>query len=152
MQLSSPEFDDNGPIPSRFTCDGENLSPPLRWSDAPEGTRSFVVLCEDPDAPTGLWRHWAAFDIPSDRTGLDADADRRAETLGFRRGVNDFHKEGYGGPCPPRDHGVHRYRFRLLALSVDRLPAGAHPSWSEIERAARRHALAEASLVGLYER
>lgn len=152
MNLSSPVFADDDVIPRRFTCDGEDLSPPLQWSGAPAGTRSFVVLCEDPDAPSGLWRHWAAYNISPDRAQLDEGADLQAAALGFDRGINDFHKPGYGGPCPPRDHGVHRYQFRLLALSTDRLPVRTRPTCREVETEARRHLLAEATLVGLYER
>lgn len=152
MQLSSPAFAAHQVVPTRFTCDGEDVSPPLQWSGAPAGTRSFAVLCDDPDAPNGLWRHWAAFDIPADLTGLPEDADRHADALRIRLGVNDFHKPGYGGPCPPRDHGVHRYRFHLLALPVDRLDLGPRPSCGDVEQAARGRVLAESVLVGLYER
>lgn len=152
MQLSSPAFPDDGVIPSRLTCDGAGLSPPLQWADAPRGTRSFVVLCEDPDSPTGLWRHWAAYDIPADRRFLAEGADGQAVELGFKHGVNDFDEAGYGGPCPPHEHGVHRYRFRLLALSAAELPLGSRPSCQEVEAAARPHVLSEAQLIGLYER
>jgi Raf kinase inhibitor-like YbhB/YbcL family protein len=152
MKLNSSAFAAGDMIPARLTCDGENLSPPLAWSDIPDGTKSFILLCEDRDAPTGLWRHWAAYDLPADRISLAEGADGQAAQLGFHRGRNDFHQIGYGGPCPPRDHGVHRYRFRVLALSADRLPVPACPSCREVEDAARDHLLAEAELVGLYER
>jgi Raf kinase inhibitor-like YbhB/YbcL family protein len=148
MRLSSSAFENGRPIPRRFTCDGEDLSPPLQWSAAPAGVRSFVLLCDDPDAPAGTWHHWAAYDIASDRNAL-AEGDGRRSDL--KQGVNDFRKSGYGGPCPPRGHGPHRYHFRLLALSVDRLPLKS-PSCAEVEREARRHLLAEAILVGTYER
>ena len=152
MKLSSSAFAAGGMIPARLTCDGENLSPPLEWSEIPQGTKSFVLLCDDPDAPTGLWRHWAAYDVPADRRSLAEGADRQADQLGFRHGRNDFHTVGYGGPCPPRDHGVHRYRFRVLALSTGHLPLSADPDCREIEDAARRHMLGEAELIGSYER
>ena len=152
MKLNSSAFAAGDMIPARLTCDGENLSPPLEWSDVPDGTKSFVLLCEDPDAPTGLWRHWAAYDLPADCISLAEGADSQAAQLGFRRGRNDFHKIGYGGPCPPRDHGVHRYRFRVLAISTDHLPVTARPSCQEVENAAHNHLVAEAELVGLYER
>jgi len=152
MRLSSAAFADASVIPRRFTCDGENLSPPLAWSGIPPGTRGFAILCEDPDAPSGLWRHWAAYDIPAERDGLAEGADRQATALGFRQGVNDFRKVGYGGPCPPHGHGAHRYRFRLLALSTDRLLVGDRPTFNDVEAAARRHLLAETVLTGLYER
>jgi hypothetical protein len=150
MHLSSPAFIDAQPIPRRFTCDGEDLSVPLRWSDAPAETRSFVLLCEDPDAPRGVWHHWAVYDIPSDWTGLVEGIGR--PEAGLKQAINDFGRPGYGGPCPPRRHGTHHYRFRLLALSVDRLAVRGKPTCQEVERQARNHAVAEATLVGLYER
>jgi len=150
MQLTSSAFDDHAVIPRRFTCDGEDQSPELAWSGSPPQTRSFVVLCDDPDAPAGTWHHWAAYDIPPDHTSLARDAARHAR--GFKQAVNDFGRVGYGGPCPPHGHGAHRYRFRVLALAVPRLALPAGASCRDLERAARQHIIAEATLVGLYER
>ena len=152
MQLSSSAFSNGSAIPRRFTCDGEDLSPPLNWAGAPSATRSFVLLCDDPDAPAGTWHHWAAYDIAGDASGLAEGAAPGSGGAGFRQGVNDFHREDYGGPCPPRGHGRHHYHFRLLALAVDRLPVGPRPSCRDIEREARKHMIAETSLVGLYQR
>jgi Raf kinase inhibitor-like YbhB/YbcL family protein len=152
MQIKSNAFADGHPIPRRFTCDGEDLCPPLAWSDAPPGTRSFVLICDDPDAPAGTWHHWTAYDIPGDRRGLEEGADRHAGKNGFKQTANDFGRLGYGGPCPPPGHGRHRYRFRLIALSVDHLPLRKNPSRRDVERSAEEHALAEAMLVGLYGR
>jgi hypothetical protein len=152
MRLTSPAFFNGKTIPPRFTCDGEDLSPPLDWSGAPAGTRSFVLLCDDPDAPAGIWHHWAVYDIPPDWSGLAQGINRDADKQGFKQAINDFPQLGYGGPCPPRGHGPHRYHFRLLALSVDRLPLGKEPPCREVERAARKHVLAEAVLIGLYHR
>ena len=152
MRLSSSAFSDGATIPRRFTCDGEDQSPPLEWSGAPAETRSFVLLCDDPDAPAGTWHHWGAYDIAGDRTTLVRDAAANGETERFKQAVNDFRRLGYGGPCPPRGHGLHHYHFRLLALSVERLPVGDKPSCREVEQAARRHTIAEATLVGLYQR
>ena len=152
MRLHSSAFSDRKTIPRLFTCDGEDVSPPLDWADAPVETRSFVLLCDDPDAPAGTWHHWAAYDIAAERTGLAQDAARHAERGGFRQGINDFRRPGYGGPCPPHRHGPHRYHFRLLALSTDRLALRKDPSCREVEREARKHTLAEAVLIGLYER
>jgi Raf kinase inhibitor-like YbhB/YbcL family protein len=151
MQLSSTAFSDGSAIPRRFTCDGEDLSPPLEWSGAPLGTRSFVLLCKDPDAPAGTWHHWAAYDIPAAQTGLAAGAAQHAEHA-FKQAINDFERLGYGGPRPPRRHGPHHYHFRLLALSIDRLAMQTHPSCEDVEREARKHLLAEASLIGVYAR
>jgi Raf kinase inhibitor-like YbhB/YbcL family protein len=152
MRLNSTAFADGSAIPRRFTCDGEDLSPPFTWSDVPTGTRSFALLCGDPDAPAGTWHHWAAYDIPSTLTILAQGAASDAEKLGFKQAINDFQRLGYGGPCPPRGHGLHHYHFRLLALSVDHLPVGSTPSCREVERAARRHTIAEVTLVGVYQR
>ncbi len=149
MKLVSSAFADGAQIPRRFTCDGEDLSPPLKWSDAPDGTKSFVLLCDDPDAPAGTWHHWAAYNIPPVLTELAEDA---ARNKNLKQAVNDFRKVGYGGPCPPPGHGPHRYHFRLLALSTDQLQAKANTSCREIERAARRSLIAEAIIVGWYER
>jgi Raf kinase inhibitor-like YbhB/YbcL family protein len=152
MHLTSPAFSDAQRIPRRFTCDGEDLSVPLRWSDAPADTRSFVLLCEDPDAPSGVWHHWAVYDIPPDQTELAEGIDRPGVKSDLKQAVNDFGRLGYGGPCPPHRHGPHHYHFRLLALSIDHLPVRSRPSCQEVERQARKHAIAEATLVGLYER
>ena len=152
MQLRSSGFVDGAAIPRRFTCDGEDLSPALQWSGAPAATRSFVLLCDDPDAPSGTFHHWAAYDIAADHAA-SAEGAGRAGTQSFKQAVNDFGHTAYGGPCPPHRHGVHHYHFRLLALSVDRLPLHAgKPSCREVEREARKHAIAEATLVGLYQR
>ena len=150
MQLRSSAFPDGTTIPRRFTCDGTDLSPPLDWSDAPETTRSFMLLCDDPDAPAGTWRHWAAYDIPADRAALMEGAAQQGK--GFKQAINDFQQPGYGGPCPPRGGGIHRYRFRLLALAVDRMPARREPSCQAVEREANKHLLAEAILIGTYQR
>ena len=150
MQLRSSAFPDGTTIPRRFTCDGTDLSPPLDWSDAPETTRSFMLLCDDPDAPAGTWHHRAAYDIPADRAALVEGAAQQGK--GFKQAINDFQQPGYGGPCPPRGGGIHRYRFRLLALAVDRLPARREPSCQAVEREANKHLLAEATLIGTYQR
>ena len=150
MQLRSSAFPDGTTIPRRFTCDGTDLSPPLDWSDAPETTRSFMLLCDDPDAPAGTWHHRAAYDIPADRAALMEGAAQQGK--GFKQAINDFQQAGYGGPCPPRGGGIHRYRFRLLALAVDRLPARREPSCQAVEREANKHLLAEAILIGTYQR
>lgn len=152
LRIESTAFGEGERIPTRYTCDGEGESPPLAWSGAPEGTRSFALLCDDPDAPAGTWRHWALFDIPTGTSRLEA-AYPTDETAGAtRQAVNDFGRTGYGGPCPPPRHGVHHYRFRLLALSVKHLDLAAGADCPEVEAAARPHALAEATLVGTYSR
>lgn len=151
MRLRSSAFADGAAIARRFTCEGEDVSPPLQWSDVPAGTRSLVVICEDPDAPGGIFRHWAAYDIAATQRGLPADAGHRAQQLGFKQATNDFDRTGYSGPCPPGGT-PHHYHFRLLALSVEHLPVANNPSAREVDRAARRHLVAEATLVGIYRR
>jgi Raf kinase inhibitor-like YbhB/YbcL family protein len=148
--LKSDAFDDGAAIPRQFTGEGEDVSPPLGWSDAPSGTRSFAVLCEDPDAPSGTWHHWAAYDIAAGCKGLPAGV--QAGRQGFLQALNDFGKPGYGGPFPPRNDGPHRYCFHLLALSAGQLEVRRDPSCMQVEREARRHVLAEAVLTGIYER
>ena len=152
MKLSSTGFANGATIPRRFTCDDQDVSPPFTWSDAPKGTKSFALLCDDPDAPAGTWHHWAAYDLPADRTSLAEGAAGRADEEGFKQAVNDFQRIGYGGPCPPHGHGAHHYRFRLLALSVAQLALRGHPSCQDVEREARQHLLGEALLVGIYKR
>ncbi|WP_024510969.1 YbhB/YbcL family Raf kinase inhibitor-like protein [Bradyrhizobium sp. ARR65] len=149
MKLVSSAFADGAAIPRRFTCDGENLSPPLQWSGAPEGTHSFVLLCDDPDAPGGTWHHWAIYDMAPTVAQL---AEGAAQKTNMKQAVNDFRKTGYGGPCPPRGHGPHHYHFRLLALSADHLRLEGNASCRDAEREARKSTLAEAILVGWYER
>src|SRR5688500_16599543 len=115
--LSSPAIKPDAPIDDKFAREGGNLSPPLEWLGAPEGTRSFAVIVEDPDAPRGVFRHWAAYDIPADKSRLDEGEGRRSGDL--RQGANDFGNLGYDGPQPPEGHGPHHYHFRVAALDVD---------------------------------
>jgi Raf kinase inhibitor-like YbhB/YbcL family protein len=151
MHLISRVFSEGDTIPRRFTCEGEDLSPPLQWSDAPAATRSFVVLCNDPDAPAGTWHHWAAYDIAPDLAALPEGAGRQAGK-GVKQAINDFGRPGYGGPCPPRGHGPHHYHFRLLALSIGHLELPKDASCRDVEREAHKHLMQEASLIGLYQR
>lgn len=152
MQLRSDAFENGKVIPKQFTCDGEDMSPPLDWNGVPAGTLSFVLFCHDPDAPSGIWHHWAAYDIPAQQREFAPGAAQDSERQGLKQGINDFHRSGYGGPCPPRGHGPHHYHFHLLALSTAHLPVSKTPSCQDVEREARKHLLTEARLVGIYER
>lgn len=152
MELISAAFRDGETIPQRYTCDGENISPPLTWTTGPGATRSFALVCDDPDAPRGTWHHWAIFDIPADWRGLAEHLARKDHPDGPKQAKNDFHKSGYDGPCPPPGHGSHRYRFRLMALSVPHLPLKAQDSCAAVKIAAQKYALAQAELVGHYGR
>jgi hypothetical protein len=151
MRLRSSAFADGSVIPRRFSCEGDDISPPLEWNDVPAGTKSFALLCEDPDAPGGTWHHWAAYDIAGTQISLPVDAGRNAKQLGFKQAINDFQKSGYGGPCPPPGT-PHHYHFRLLALSIERLSLSESATCPEVENEARKHRLAEATLVGIFRR
>jgi Raf kinase inhibitor-like YbhB/YbcL family protein len=109
-----------------------------------------MIECDDPDAPAGTWHHWCVYDIPADQRDLPEGV--HASAKGLRLATNDSGKVGYSGPCPPRGHGLHHYWFRLLALSVDALPPMTRPSCQQVQREARKHVIAEATLVGTYER
>jgi Raf kinase inhibitor-like YbhB/YbcL family protein len=152
MRLRSDDFPDGGAIPRRFTYEGDDLSPALEWSDAPPATRSFALLCDDPDASGGTWHHWAVCDIPAGRAGLAQGAGRPSGDADLKQATNDFGNAGYGGPCPPPGHGLHHYQFRQLALSVERLQLPATPTCPDVAREARKHLIAEAVLTGVYQR
>jgi len=152
MTLTCTAFADGERIPRLYSCDGADISPPLAWSGAPDGVRGFALLCDDPDAPGGTWTHWAAFDIAADATGLSEDYPKDDRVGAVRQAVTDFKRPGYGGPCPPRGHGTHHYRFRLLALDVDRLDLPAKARFDDVAAAVAGHILAEATLTGTYSR
>jgi len=149
--LESPAFSNGEEIPKKYARNGDNVSPPLVWKDAPEGTRSFALIVEDPDAPRGTFRHWAIYDIAPERTRLPEGTTSGAKTESLGHGVNDFGNASYDGPQPPRGHGLHHYHFRLLALDVDTLDLAERAEIDAIWREARPHVLAEADLVGTYE-
>ena len=152
LALSSAAFGQGEVIPKKYTCDGDDASPPLRWRGAPEGTRSLVLLCHDPDAPGGTFRHWAVYDIPVRQLGIEEGYRPEPTPDGPRQAINDFGRRGYGGPCPPEGHGEHHYHFRLMALSEPSLPLGPDASCEEVEAAAERHAIGETQLAGVYQR
>ncbi|WP_119459415.1 YbhB/YbcL family Raf kinase inhibitor-like protein [Rhodospirillaceae bacterium SYSU D60014] len=150
--MNSPAFEDGSAIPTNYTCDGENISPPLEWSGAPAETRSFVLILEDPDAPSGMFRHWAVYNIAGGRTLLPegVGAGVKTESLGY--GINDFGDPHYGGPCPPKGHGTHHYHFRLAALKVETLTVPNAPKVTDVWDAAQPHIIDQAELVGTYSR
>ncbi|HYY93770.1 MAG TPA: YbhB/YbcL family Raf kinase inhibitor-like protein [Pyrinomonadaceae bacterium] len=150
IKLTSTAFDEGGMIPSQYTCDGQNVSPPLAWSGLPEGTKTLALICDDPDAPRGTWVHWVVYQIPASEHGLPENLPAR-ETLdnGARQGINDFKKPGYGGPCPPS--GTHRYFFKLYALDTDlNLPPAA--TKDQLLKATEGHILAQGQLMARYKR
>jgi Raf kinase inhibitor-like YbhB/YbcL family protein len=151
ITLESPAFSEGEAIPKTHTCDGKNVSPPLSWSGVPKSAKSLALICEDPDAPGGLFTHWILYDLPVDREKLDeAVAGGEPVVLGgVRQGKNDFGAVGYGGPCPPS--GTHRYVFRLLALDqTPDLAPGA--SRRQLVESIRGRVVAEGKLTGRYAR
>jgi len=149
FQLTSSAFPEGGNIPIIHTCDGANVSPPLTWSGEPEGVKSFALIVEDPDAPSRTWTHWLLYDIPAEVHQLEQGF--QPGRLGMS-GSNDFGKLGYGGPCPPKGHGPHRYFFRLFALNVPSLGLRDGENHVGVELAIRGHVLGEAQCMGRYER
>lgn len=152
MRLSSAAFKPDEMIPQRYTGEGQDISPPLEWRDPPDGTRSFALICEDPDAPNGTFRHWAVYDIEPEREGLPEAFPPNGGADSIRQAVNDFGKHGYGGPLPPKGHGTHHYHFRLFALDTERLGLPHEASAADVETAVRSRKIAEARLTGLYAR
>ena len=153
FSLSSPAFKDHGSIPARHTCQGGDVSPALAWKSAPAGTKSFALIEDDPDAPDPAapqttWVHWVVYDIPANVSSL-AEGASKAMPDGSRDGVNDWQRTGYGGPCPPI--GRHRYFHKLYALDVV-LPDLKRPTKTDLETAMKGHVLAQATLVGTYEK
>lgn len=152
FRLSSPAFADGAPIPKRYTSDDENVSPRLTWQAPPAKTESFALVCEDPDAPKGLFVHWLLWNVPADRRELEEGVLPRGELADHsRQGLNGFGDVGYGGPRPPRGAAPHRYAFRLYALDT-RLDLKAGAGRTEFNRALEAHVLGEATLTCTYQR
>ena len=150
MNLESSAFAADGLIPPQYTCDGQDISPPLSWSAPPEGTQSFVLICDDPDAPLRTFVHWVVYNLPPEIRGLsEAAAFESTLQSGGIQGINDFRKIGYGGPCPPR--GAHRYFFKLYALDIQ-LELKPGVTKTQVIKAMDGHVLASAELIGRYAR
>jgi Raf kinase inhibitor-like YbhB/YbcL family protein len=154
LSIQSKSFGHNEMIPVRYTCDGQDISPPLEWSGIPAGTRSLVLLVEDPDAPDPAapkmtWVHWVLYNIPAEARGLAENIETASLPAGTKEGINGWGRKGYGGPCPPI--GRHRYFFKLYAL--DTVLGDIHePVKEQVEGAYAGHILAKAELVGTYQR
>jgi len=150
IQLTSSAFKEGEPIPSKFTCEGEDISPPLKWSDLPQGTKSLALISDDPDAPVGTWVHWVIYNIPPTVNELEEGIPTAKEVPnGAKQGMNDFKKIGYGGPCPPS--GTHRYFFKLYALDIELgLDPGA--TKNDLLKAIEGHILEMGQLMGTYQR
>lgn len=144
MKITSTAFQEGGNIPSRFTCEGSNTSPPLQIADVPSGAKSLVLIVDDPDAPSGLFTHWTAWNIERQTTAINEGSAPNGV-----QGTNDFGKSGYGGPCPPS--GTHRYYFKIFALDRELdLPSGAKRG--QIDAAMKGHVIAQGELMGRYSR
>ena len=151
IQMTSTAFADGQPIPAKYTCDSEDVSPPLQWTNAPARTKSFALIADDPDAPMGTWVHWVLYDLPANTSALPEDV-AKTPTLagGAKQGLNDFRRIGYGGPCPPPGR-PHRYFFKLYALDTN---LGLKPGATkrDVESAMKGHILAQAEVMGRYHR
>lgn len=154
ITIQSPAFENNGEIPARFTCEGDDISPALTWSDIPQGTKSLALIVDDPDAPDPAapkmtWVHWVLYNIPPDTRGLGEAVSTTDLPSGTQQGSNDWKKTGYGGPCPPI--GRHRYFFKLYALDIV-LPDLNQPTKSDLENAMQGHIIAHSELLGTYKK
>jgi Raf kinase inhibitor-like YbhB/YbcL family protein len=154
MQLTTTAFDHEGRIPKKYTCEGDDLSPPLAWTDPPQGSKSFALIVDDPDAPDPakpqmVYVHWVLYNIPAGTSGIDENASRSKLPDGTQTGINDYEKAAWGGPCPPI--GRHRYFFKLYALDTV-LSGLSSPSKKDLENAMRGHILAQAELMGTYQK
>ncbi|MGD8882008.1 MAG: YbhB/YbcL family Raf kinase inhibitor-like protein [Desulfobacterales bacterium] len=150
LEITSTAFSEGEMIPTRYTCDGPDVSPDLSWSGVPDAAKSLALICDDPDAPMGTWVHWVLFNIPSNASGLPAEipSDDALEN-GARHGTNDFGRLGYGGPCPPG--GTHRYYFKLYVLDTE-LNLNSGVTKDQLLDAMKGHILSEAKLMGTYRR
>ena len=150
MNITSSAFTEGGSIPSKYTCDGADVSPPLAWGGIPDSAKSLVLICDDPDAPMGTWVHWVAMNIPSSMTGFEEAVSNDTLTqAGVVQGITDFRRSAYGGPCPPS--GTHRYYFKIYALDTS-LSLGSGATKKQVEEAMAGHILAQARLIGRYRR
>jgi Raf kinase inhibitor-like YbhB/YbcL family protein len=154
MKLTSPSFENQGEILKKYTCDGKDIPPALTWSNIPEGTKSFALIVDDPDAPDPAnprmtWVHWVIYNIPSAIRSLPEGVKENDLPKGTLQGLNDWKKTGYGGPCPPI--GKHRYFHKLYALDII-LSDLKQPTKAKLEKAMEGHILSKAELVGLYQR
>ena len=145
MKISSPTFEANQMIPSKYTCDGENINPPLQIADVPSAAKSLVLISDDPDAPMGTWVHWTAWNISPETKEIGENS----APIGAVEGITSFGNKGYGGPCPPS--GTHRYFFKLYALDA-MLDLSAGTTKSQLESEIAKHELARTELIGTYKK
>ncbi len=152
MIIKSDAFKEGECIPERFTCEGLNISPPIRWCSVPPKTKSFVLIMEDTDSPLGIFTHWIVYDIPGSERELPENFPKEPVVGLKKQGVNDFGKIGYGGPCPPRGHGKHKYKIKLFALNIESLDLEGGESRERVEKALSDYIITEATLTFFYHR
>ena len=150
MELSSDSFTNGALIPSEDSCEGDDLSPPIIWNNTPKKVKSYALTCVDPDAPMGDWIHWVAWNIPANWISLPKGIDPNDQSQ-FAQGTNSWGRTGYGGPCPPRGHGPHRYYFTLYALDTE-LTLDTTTQLKYLLDAIEDHVLNKAVILGQYER
>ena len=152
LVIQSTAFKRGERIPAQHTREGSDISPPLSWTGAPENTKSFALICDDPDAPGGTWVHWVMWNIPASTTSLPPNIPKIAKLPdGSQQGMTDFGREGYGGPCPPPGK-PHRYFFKLYALDITNLEVPGRGTKADLEPKMSRHILAQADIFGVYQR
>jgi hypothetical protein len=152
VKLSSTAFDEGEMLPPRFTCDGDGSSPPLEWADVPDGTQSFALICEDPDAPSGTFTHWLLYNLSAGSRKLgEGIPNDEVLSIGARQGTNSFGDVGYGGACPPQGDREHRYIFKLYALDAT-LALGPGAKKEQLLATIGDHVLAETQLTARYKR
>ena len=150
IKIISTAFEDGGMIPSKYTCDGEDISPPLHWEAVPDGTASIAIISDDPDAPVGTWVHWVLFNLPPDTKELkEKFPDDETLPDGTRQGITDFGATGYGGPCPPS--GTHRYYFKIYALDK-KIDVATIVDKTQLLQEMEGHIIGQGQLIGKYQR
>ena len=150
IKVISPAFQEEGMIPSKYTADGQDISPPLEWEGIPDGTNSIALISDDPDAPMGTWVHWVMWNIPSGAREISENVPKDEELLdSSRQGITDFGSHGYGGPAPPS--GTHRYYFKIYALDI-KLDLPGSSTKADLLKAMEGHILDEGQLIGKYKR
>lgn len=150
IKIKSSAFEEGEIIPKKYSCEGVNVSPPLQWSSSPADVESFVLICEDPDAPSGLWAHWIIFNLPAETTALpEFIMEREVLENGAQQGLNDFGTIGYRGPCPPG--GTHRYYYRIFALDI-MLHLTSRINRQDLLEAMIGHIIDQGHIMGIYTR
>lgn len=153
FSIRSNDFSDGDVLDKRYSCDGDDMSPDLAWDDPPQGTRSYALIVEDPDAPGGVFTHWVVYDMPAAFKHLERGMGNGHDLRdGIKQGQTDFGRTGYGGPCPPKGHGRHRYNFIVKALDIPTLGLADGAGKAAVLKATKGHVLAESRITGIFQR